>query len=163
VDGPARQGRSEGSGIERELREKFMNRFVTAISVGVLALGVCANAAVDWAPDYKSALERAGKEKKLVMVDLYADWCGPCKLLDRLTFSNADVQAALSKDFVAVKVNIEGSKENRDLAVQLNTDAIPHIVFFDSSGKKLSEIVGFVPADQFRDELRKATEKAAKK
>ncbi|MGD0058832.1 MAG: thioredoxin family protein [Verrucomicrobiia bacterium] len=140
-----------------------MKRFVTVVSVGLLALGVCTYAAVDWAQDYKSALERAGKEKKLLMVDLYADWCGPCKMLDRLTFSNADVQAALSKDFVAVKVNIEGSKENRDLAVQLNTEAIPHVIFFDSSGKKLSEIVGFVPADQFRDELRKAAEKAAKK
>jgi len=140
-----------------------MKRFLTTISVGLLALGVCAHAAVDWAQNYKSALERAGKEKKLLMVDLYADWCGPCKMLDRLTFSNADVQAALSKDFVAVKVNIEGSKENRDLAIQLNTGTIPHIVFFDSGGKKLSEIVGFVPADQFRDELRKATEIAAKK
>ena len=140
-----------------------MKRFVTAVSAGLLALGVYAYAAVDWSQDYKSALERAGKERKLVMVDLYADWCGPCKMLDRLTFSNADVQAALSKDFVAVKVNIEGSKENRDLAIQLNTEVIPHIVFFDSSGKKLSEMVGFVPADQFRDELRKVTEKAAKK
>ena len=140
-----------------------MKRFISIISVGFLALGVCADAAVDWAQDYKSALDRAGKEKKLVMVDLYADWCGPCKMLDRLTFSNADVQAALSKDFVVVKVNIEGSKENRDLAIQLNTEAIPHIIFFDSNGKKLSEMVGFVPADQFRDELRKVTEKAAKK
>ena len=140
-----------------------MKRCVTTISVGLLALGVCAYAAVDWAQDYKSALERAGKEKKLLMVDLYADWCGPCRMLDRLTFSNADVQAALSKDFVAVKVNIDGSKENRDLAIQFNTEAIPHIIIFDSSGKKLSEIVGFVPADQFRDELRKATEIAAKK
>jgi thiol:disulfide interchange protein len=140
-----------------------MKRFVTAISAGLLALEVCAYAAVDWAQDYKSALARAGREKKLVMVDLYADWCGPCKMLDRLTFSNADVQAALSKDFVSVKVNIEGNKENRNLAIQLNTEAIPHIVFFSSSGKKLSEMVGFVPADQFRDELRKVTEKAAKK
>ncbi|MGO9245804.1 MAG: thioredoxin family protein [Verrucomicrobiia bacterium] len=140
-----------------------MKRFVSIISVGFLALGVCAYAAVDWAQDYKSALERAGKEKKLVMMDLYADWCGPCKMLDRLTFSNADVQAALSKDFVAVKVNIEGSKENRDLAIQLNTEAIPHIIFFDSNGKKLSEMVGFVPADQFRDELRNVTKIAAKK
>lgn len=140
-----------------------MKRFVTAISVGLLALGVCAYAAVDWAQDYKSALAQAGKEKKLLMVDLYADWCGPCKMLDRLTFSNADVQAALSKDFVAVKLNIEGSKENRDLAMHFNTEVIPHIIFFDSAGKKLSEIVGFVPADQFRDELRKVTEKATKK
>jgi thiol:disulfide interchange protein len=162
MDGPAGQGRTKGSGIERELGE-FMKRLATVISVGLLAAGVCAYAAVDWAQDYKSALERARKENKIVMVDLYADWCGPCKMLDRLTFSNADVQAALSKDFVAVKVNIEGSKENRDLATQLNTEAIPHIVFFDSDGKKLSDIVGFVPADQFRDELRKVIEKAAKK
>ena len=140
-----------------------MKRFVATISAGLLALGVCAYAAVDWARDYKSALEKAGKEKKLVMVDLYADWCGPCKMLDRLTFSNADVQAALAKDFVAVKVNIETSKEGRDLAIQLNTEAIPHIVFFNASGKKLAEIVGFVPADQFRDEMRKAVEIAAKK
>jgi thiol:disulfide interchange protein len=94
---------------------------------------------------------------------LYADWCGPCKLLDRLTFTNADVQAALSKDFVVVKLNIEGTQESRDLAAQFNTDAIPHIIFLDSSGKKLSDIVGFFPADQFLDELRKVTEKAAKK
>jgi thiol:disulfide interchange protein len=140
-----------------------MKRFVMAVSVGLLALGVCAYAAVDWAKDYKSALEQAGKQKKLLMVDLYADWCGPCKMLDRLTFSNADVQAALSRDFVSVKVNIEGSNENRDLAAQFNTEAIPHIIFLDSSGKKLSDIVGFYPAEQFLDELRKVTDKAAKK
>jgi thioredoxin 1 len=140
-----------------------MKRLVTAVLVAFLALGVCAYAAVDWARDYKSALAQAGKEKKIVMVDLYADWCGPCKMLDRLTFTNADVQAALSKDFVAVKLNVEGGQENRDLAAQFNTDAIPHILFFDSSGKKLSDIVGFVPADQFLEELRKVSEKAAKK
>lgn len=140
-----------------------MKRFVTIVSAGLLSLAVSTYAAVDWARDYKSALELAKKDKKLVMVDFYADWCGPCKLLDKLTFSNPDVQAALSNDFVSVKVNIEGSKENRELALQFNTEAIPHIIFFDSNGKKVSEIVGFVPADQFRDELRKVTEKAAKK
>ena len=91
--------------------------------------------------------------------ELLADKISPA--MDSATTSY--VQAALAKDFVAVKVNVEGSKENRELAIQLNTEAIPHIVFFDSSGKKLSEIVGFVPADQFRDELRKAVEIAAKK
>jgi thioredoxin 1 len=140
-----------------------MKRIMAVVSAGLLLVGACAYAAVDWAQDYKSALERAGKEKKLVMVDLYADWCGPCKMLDKLTFTNADVQAALSKDFVAVRVNVESSKENRELAIQLNTEAIPHIVFFDADGKKLSEIVGFVPADEFRDDLRKVVEQAAKK
>jgi thioredoxin-related protein len=136
---------------------------VTTISVGLLALGMGAYAAVDWAQDYKSASARAAKEKKLLMVDLYADWCGPCRMLDRTTFSNADVQAALSKDFVAVKVNIEASKENRDLAIKFDTQVIPHIVFFDSDGKKLSDILGYLPPDRFLDELRKVTKQAAKK
>jgi len=136
---------------------------MTILSVGFLALGVYAYAAVDWAQDYKSASARAAREKKLLMVDLYADWCGPCRMLDKTTFSNADVQAALSKDFIAVKVNIEASKENRDLAIKLDTRVIPHIVFFDSDGKKLSDIFGYFPPDQFLDELRKVTKQAAKK
>jgi thioredoxin-related protein len=140
-----------------------MKRFMTILFVGFLALGVYAYAAVDWAQDYKSALARTAREKKLLMVDLYADWCGPCRMLDKTTFSNADVQAALSKDFIAVKVNIEASKENRDLAIKLDTRVIPHIVFFDSDGKKLSDIFGYFPPDQFLDELRKVTKQAAKK
>ena len=140
-----------------------MKQVVTAISIGVLTLTVGAYAAVDWAQDYKSATDRAAKEKKLLMVDLYADWCGPCRMLDKTTFSNADVQAALSRDFVAVKINIESTGENRDLAKKTDTRAIPHIVFFDSDGKKVSDLIGYYPPDQFLDELRKVAKQAAKK
>jgi thiol:disulfide interchange protein len=140
-----------------------MTRVVTTISIGLLALAVGAYAAVDWAQDYKSATARAAKEKKLLMVDLYADWCGPCRMLDKTTFRNADVQAALSRDFIAVKVNIESNSENRALASKLDTRAIPHIVFFDSDGKKLSDLIGYYSPDQFLDELRKVAKQAAKK
>ena len=139
-----------------------MKRFALVGFIGlVLAVGVYA--AVDWAQDYKSALARAAKEKKMVMVDLYADWCGPCRLLDKTTFSNADVQAALAKDFVPVKINIEANAENRDLAARFDTGAIPHIVFLDSDGKKVADLLGYYPPDEFRDELRKVIEKVAKK
>jgi len=136
------------------------------LSIGLLALAVGAYAAVDWAQDYKSASARAAKEKKLLMVDLYADWCGPCRMLDKTTFSNADVQAALSRDFIAVKVNIESidGNGNGELAkIKRDTRAIPHIVFYDSGGNKLSDLVGYYPPDRFLDELRMVTKQAAKK
>ena len=136
---------------------------VSVITMLTLLTLPCAYGGVDWAQDYKSATGRAAKEKKVLMVDLYADWCGPCRMLDKTTFSNADVQAELSRDFIAVKVNIESTRENRDLARDTNTRAIPHIVFFDSDGKKLSELVGYYPPDQFLDELRKVAKQAAKK
>ena len=145
------------------MRESFMKRVVTIASTGLLAFAIAAHAAVDWAQDYKSALARAAKEKKLVMMDLYADWCGPCRMLDKTTFANSDVQAALSNGFVAVKINIEANRENQELASRFGTSAIPHIVFVDPAGKKVSEIIGYYPPDEFRDELRKVTEKAAKK
>jgi len=143
--------------------DRFSVSVLTILTLLTVLTLPCAYAAVDWAQDYKSASVRAAKEKKLLMVDLYADWCGPCRMLDKTTFSNADVQAALSRDFIAVKVNIESTKENRDLATRLDTRAIPHVVFFDSDGKKLSHLVGYYPPDQFLDELRRVTKQAAKK
>jgi len=129
----------------------------------LLVFGMAVHAAVDWAQDYKSALARAAKEKKLVMMDMYADWCGPCRMLDKTTFADADVQAALSNSFIAVKINIDASREGQELASRFNTQAIPHIVFLDPDGKKVSEIIGYSSPDEFRNELRKITEKVAKK
>jgi thioredoxin 1 len=140
-----------------------MRARVVFLLLGLLVFGAGAFADVDWGHSYHAALERAGKENKLVMVDMYADWCGPCKLLDRDTFGNKDVQVRLSNGFIAVKIDIETNKEGLELAKQFGGDMIPHILFLDSGGKRISESIGYVPPKEFLKELEDASEKAAKK
>ena len=140
-----------------------MKRLITITILGFLVLNAGALAAVNWGQDYDAALATAKKDKKLVMVDLYTDWCGWCKKLDRDTYTDKDVEAKLTKDFIAVKVNPEKSQRDAKLSRDFGTTGYPHIVFVDADGKKVSEIGGYLPAAQFLEQLNKISEKATKK
>jgi len=140
-----------------------MRTFVAAIIVGLVLVGATARASVSWEQNYDAALEKAKKEKKLVMVDVYTDWCGWCKKLDRDTYSNKDVEAKVNKEFIALKVNPEKSAQNKNLAKQFGTRGYPHIVFLDAEGKKISEISGYLPAGDFLSQLNKITATAPSK
>jgi len=57
--------------------------------------------------EYVEGYNKAKAENKILLVDAYTDWCGWCKVMDRETYTNADVIAALNQDFVCVKFNPE--------------------------------------------------------
>jgi thioredoxin-related protein len=121
--------------------------------VGLLVLTTGAYAEVHWEKDYDAALEKAKKDKKLVMVDVYTDWCGWCKKLDKDTYSDKAVGEMLEKNFIALKVNPEKSKKVEKLSKTWETKGFPHIVFLDATGKKISEISGYQPPADFLNSL----------
>jgi thiol-disulfide isomerase/thioredoxin len=57
------------------------------------------------------AMEAQKAEPKKIFMDVYTDWCGPCKLLDKNTFQNPDVSNYISEHYYAVKFNAEGQEE----------------------------------------------------
>jgi len=99
---------------------------------------------------FAESLRKARAEKKPLMVDAYAVWCGPCKQLDRMTFSDPSVGAWAKKNVVAVKVDAEKG-EGRRLAQRYAVRAFPSILFIDPSGNELDRIQGvFGPEDFVR-------------
>ena len=50
------------------------------------------------------------KSPKKIILDVYTDWCGPCKLMDKKTFQNRDVVPYITKYYYAVKFNAEGQE-----------------------------------------------------
>jgi tetratricopeptide (TPR) repeat protein len=96
---------------------------------------------------FAELLRRARVEKKPLMVDAYAVWCGPCKQLDRMTFADPTVGAWARGHVVAAKVDAEKG-EGRRIAQRYAVRAFPTILFIDASGNELDRISGvFPPAD----------------
>ncbi len=57
--------------------------------------------------DYTEALETAKKTNKLVFVDLYADWCIPCRIMDANTYTDPTVASLLNTRFISTKLDVD--------------------------------------------------------
>lgn len=114
-------------------------------------------AAPDWT-NLEKAVAKARDEKKPILLDVYTDWCGWCKKMDKEVFAHPAVAEVLSERFALAKVNGE-SREGFTFKGQ-RTDGVgiargfgvrgyPAIIFLDSNADMLSMIPGFVDADRF--------------
>tara|TARA_R110000868_G_scaffold28241_28_gene106239 strand:+ start:3375 stop:3902 length:528 start_codon:yes stop_codon:yes gene_type:complete len=115
---------------------------------------------------FEEALALQKKAPKKIMMDVYTTWCGPCKLLDKNTFHNADVVKYVNSNYYAVKFNAEGNEVidykgntysnpnyNPELANRRNSqhqlagyfqiNAYPTIVFADEQGELIAPIRGY--------------------
>jgi thiol:disulfide interchange protein len=107
--------------------------------------------------DWNQALKNAKTNNKLVFLDIYAVWCGPCKLLKQYTFSDAKTGEFFNKNFV--NVSIDGEKGVGPLlARQYSIEGYPTMVVADSTGKPVLMTAGYIPTDvlmQFANEALK--------
>jgi thiol:disulfide interchange protein len=119
-----------------------------------------ASKAVDQTPEpavfeslsFDKALARALDDKKVVMIDFYADWCGPCKKLDSDTWPDAEVSKWLAAHTVPIKIDIE--KEEK-LADKFKIQSIPALVFVKPDGSEVGRIVGFRGPKDFLEDAGK--------
>ncbi len=65
-----------------------------------------ANNEIKWM-DFNKGYELAKKKKKIMLVDVYTDWCGWCKRMDRDAYAKPNISGIVNKDFVAIKFNPE--------------------------------------------------------
>ena len=75
----------------------------------VLSFNALSAQSIQWMT-LAEAIEAQKENPKKIIIDVYTDWCGPCKLMDKNTFQNRDVAAYISKHYYAVKFNAEGNE-----------------------------------------------------
>lgn len=122
------------------------------------------------------ALAAQKKNPKPIFMDVYTDWCGPCKMLDKRTFHDPTVVDHINKNYYAVKFNAEGSSEihykgkkygnpqynaerkgrnaTHEFAELLRVRAYPTMMVFDAKGDVKAPIVGYHEPAQLLEALK---------
>ena len=106
----------------------------------------------------EDALATARAQGRPVMLDFYADWCISCKELEKFTFSDPQVRAALQGVMLLQADVTANDAEDRALLKRFDIIGPPAILFFGPDGKerRAYRVVGYMPAAAFRDQVRKA-------
>jgi len=133
---------------------------IGAVAVLVLA-GASPPPAIRWERRFDEALRKAKAARKPLMVDFWAEWCGWCHRLDRTTYVDSRV-VRLSEDFIAVKLNTEGSAQDAAIAERYEVSSLPTIAFLSPSGRQILRIQGFQGPGQFPGTMETARELGTK-
>lgn len=92
---------------------------------------------------FQEALEKAKTENKPIFLDIYATWCGPCKMLKKHTFSDREVGDYYNANYINIAVDGE-TKEGSELANNYRIQGYPTLLILDKNGNQVAEQVGFV-------------------
>jgi thioredoxin-related protein len=117
---------------------------------------------------FAEAVEKSKTEKRKIFIDVYTDWCGWCKVMDKNTFNDPKVASILNESFYAVKFNAEqredvvfggttykfvesGNNGYHQLAAALlnNQMSYPTVVFLDEDFKMIQPLPGYRKAPEF--------------
>lgn len=124
---------------------------------------------------FNEALVAQKKSPKPIFMDVYTDWCGPCKMLESNTFSDPKFAEYITKNYYAVKFNAEGNETitykgtkytnpkydaNRkgrnathELTLFLQVQGYPSMIIFNKEGKFENTIVGYQTAEQLLSKM----------
>ena len=107
---------------------------------------------------WNEGLAAAAGGGKPVIVDVYTDWCGWCKRMDRDVYAKAAIGDYLNQHFVMVRLNAESAERvsyggrtmtARALAGGFQVTGYPTTIFLKSDGTHLVNVPGYIPADDF--------------
>ncbi len=142
-----------------------MKTYFITLVVAVSFIGTITAQKINWVT-LEEAIALQKETPKKIMVDVYTNWCGPCKMLDKNTFHNPDVVKYVNDNYYAVKFNAEGNEEvtykgktysnpgyKAELANRRNSvhelsrffqvRAYPTILFMDEEANLLAPIKGY--------------------
>ncbi len=145
-------------------------------SIAIFAFGFAVQAQeIKWLT-LNEALTLQKKTPKPIFMDVYTDWCGPCKMLDAKTFHDKTFMEYISKNYYAVKFNAEGNSEvsykgkkytnpeykagqsgrngTHQFTNFLNLEGYPTMIVFDAKGTISKTVVGYRTPEQLLPEIK---------
>jgi len=105
--------------------------------------------------------EKAEREGKPIFVDLYTDWCLPCKLMKEDVYTDESIGDFMNENFINYKVNAEeGNGPN--MTVLYNIESFPGLLFLDANGRVLEQKQGAAYHTELKEMANRALAKSSK-
>ena len=131
------------------------------IVIAAILLATSSFAQIKWEEGTLTNALQKDKESgdKLVFLDCYATWCGPCKYMANSVFTTKEAGEYFNKKFVNIKIDMEKG-EGVNLARQFHIKGYPTFIILNSNGKELGRIVGGAQIEQFIQKVEQVLAKA---
>jgi thioredoxin-related protein len=97
---------------------------------------------------WEEVLAKAKKENKLIFMDAYASWCGPCKWMARTAFKNDTVADFYNAQFINYKLDMEKG-QGPELARKYKVNAYPNLLYIDANGELVHRSCGALASQEF--------------
>ena len=116
---------------------------------------------INWKTNYNTALEKAVKENKAIMIDFYTDWCTICKIMETNVYLDKEIASNINYNFVPLKINAEDNDENVKLLTnKYNISAFPSAVFINTNGFIIKKILGYIDTNDLLEEIKNIEQKS---
>jgi len=96
-----------------------------------------------WHRDFREAAELARTQGKLIVADVYTDWCGWCRKMDANVYRDPAV-VAMSHQQIFIKVNAEDGGQGQNFARQMRVKGYPTTIVLDANGRVLNVAEGYI-------------------
>lgn len=94
------------------------------------------------------AKEMAKESGKMIFIDAYTSWCGPCKKMAATSFVDEEVGQLFNEKFINLKIDMEKDADGPETARLYKVMAYPTLLVIDADGKLIKQKIGFMTADQ---------------
>lgn len=150
------------------IKMKYLSLLVFVV---LLSFSVKAQDQIQWMK-FEEAIEANAKSPKMLIVDVYTDWCGWCKKMDKETFTDPKVVEYINTNFYAVKLNAEDTKRTFDfmgktyneaqMAAAMRVRSYPNFVVIEPKLQNIAQLPGYRQPAEFLAGLNELIDKAFK-
>ncbi|MEO1052436.1 MAG: DUF255 domain-containing protein [Bacteroidota bacterium] len=141
----------DNSSINQKIRISYrsiLDKIHLVIILMLLPIGLVRANSVDFIDlSVKEAKRKALQEQKFIFVDVFAEWCRPCKVMEKEVFADDSIGTYLNEHFVAIRIDAE--REEQAFINQMKIDAYPTMLFYNTKGRLIYKHVGRLTKSEF--------------